>query len=555
MLTNMSIHNFALVDHMELEFHSGMTAISGETGAGKSILLDALGLTLGQRADAGFVRNDSEKADISATFIANPVVNSWLEKQDIPTDDEIILRRLITREGRSRGYINGRAVSAADLRDIAKNLIEVHSQNAHQSLLEKDTPRQIIDAYAGLKKEAMQVWQSWGQWQKAEKHLKELKDNNEELVAQRQLLEYQVEELRALSPQEGELQSLEEEQKQLANAESTLMSGHTALLACVGDDNNQAAISQLIYQAISSLSQIDDKSEILKESQDLLDQAQVQLDEATNSLQRYLDQIEVNPHRLQLVEERLSDYYSMSRKHQIHPTELFDYWQQQEEAFSTLNLSDSDLEQLEEELNQLKALYVEQAEALSNARQQAAAKLDAEIESHFDSLSLGKAKFKTDFESCPANMHGIDQIQFTVQTNPGSPFGSLAKVASGGELSRISLAIQVVTAASSSTPCLIFDEVDVGIGGGTAERVGRLMRKLGTSTQIMCVTHQPQVAAQAHNHYLVSKVSGETSTHTRIRTLNAEQRSQELARMLGGVEITSQTLAHAEEMLSLAANQ
>lgn len=554
MLSNMSIHNFALVDHMDLDFNTGMTVITGETGAGKSILLDALGLTLGQRADASYVRTGSDKADISASFEPNENTNSWLEKHDIPLGEEVILRRVITAEGRSRGYINGRSASASDLRDISRYLIEVNSQNAHQKLLEKETAREILDAFAGLKNQAMQVWQHWGQWQAADKRLKKLKDNNEEVLAQRQLLEYQVKELEELSPLDGEIATLEEEQKSLANAESTLMSGHSALLACIGDDNNETAIIQLIHQAITSLNQIDDQNEWLKESNDLLNQAQIQLDEAANSLQHYLDQIEINPHRLQQIESRLSDFYTMARKHHIAPQELYSFWQAQEAALAELNLSDSDVEALENEVKELENIYYLAAEKLSSARKCAAAKMDSDIISNFDSLSLGKAKFITHFEKSQASMYGVDEISFRVQTNPGMPFGSLAKVASGGELSRISLAIQVVTAASNSVPCLIFDEVDVGIGGSTAERVGKLMRLLGQEAQIMCVTHQPQVAAQAHNHFQVSKVSGDSSTHTRIRHLDKKQRSEELARMLGGVEITNQTLAHAEEMLQRAAN-
>lgn len=555
MLTSLSIHQFALVDHMELEFEKGMTVITGETGAGKSILLDALGLTLGQRVETGCVRTGAERAEIAASFIANKAAQQWLAQHELPEEDEIILRRVISSEGRSRGYVNGRPVSAADLRDISSHLIGVHSQHAHQRLLDKDAPRKILDAYAGLSTEAAQVSNHWHTWKKAKQKLATLSESSAEITAQRQLLDYQVSELRELGLQEVELEELEAEHKRLANAENTLLSGQSALLACTGDDQSDGAAGELIFRALQQLDHIDDQDPLLVETRDLLNQAQIQLGEAASSLQRYLDRVDINPHRLQQVESRLNDLYSMARKHHIHPDALYAHWQTQEAALAELSLSDHDLGALAEEVEQLQTQFLASATKLSDKRHVASKTLDAAIESHFDSLALGKAKFYTRFEplsASEANIHGIDHISFEVQTNPGMPAGPLAKVASGGELSRISLALQVVTAATSHTPCLIFDEVDVGIGGGTSERVGRLMRNLGETAQIMCVTHQPQVAAQAHNHYQVSKVSGDIATHTRIRVLEGKQRPEELARMLGGVEITGQTLAHAKEMLKLA---
>ncbi len=552
MLNTLSIHNFALVQAMELEFGSGMTVITGETGAGKSILLDALGLTLGQRAEADFVRRGADKADISATFHSNTSAAEWLQAHDLPADEDIILRRVISAEGRSRGYINGRPVSAADLRDIASRLISVHSQNAHQRLLEKDTPRDIIDAFAGLQDQATELRTLWSGWQSAQRKLNSLQENSSELQAQKQLLEYQVYELRDLELQEAELEELEAEHKRLAGAESTQMSGHGALAACEGSDHDGPAATTLIHQALQQLDGIDDEHPLLNESRELMTQAAIQLEEASDSLQRYLELVDINPHRLSQVEQRLSNFYSMARKHHIQAEELFSYWQTQEEALASMQLSDEDLEGLQDKVDELQSAYDQAAAQLSTKRRKAATDLDKQIESHFEALSLGKARFTTEFKQGRPGADGTDDIQFMVQTNPGLPAGPLHKVASGGELSRISLAIQVVTAATSDMPCLIFDEVDVGIGGGTAERVGRLMRTIGSSAQVMCVTHQPQVAAQAHQHYQVSKVSGDDATHTRIRTLDKKQRSEELARMLGGVEITQQTLAHAREMLDLA---
>ncbi len=554
MLANLSIHQFALIEHMELEFGTGMSVITGETGAGKSILLDALGLALGQRAEAGCVRKGANKAEVCATFKTNANAQTWLKSYDFPSDDEVILRRIISAEGRSRGYINGRPVPANDLKEIAGHLIDVHSQHAHQRLLEKDTPRQLLDSYAGLTEQTIKVTGLYRQWQTQYRQLRSLQEESAELQAQRQLLTYQVEELRELAIGELELDELEAEHKRLANAENTLLSGQSAVIACLGDDNSEQAATQMVYQAIHQLQQIDDRHPHLEEARDLLQQAHIQLEEAGNSLQRYLDGVDINPHRLQQIESRLSDIYTMARKHHINAQRVYTHWQEQEQALAALSLSDEDLADLRTEVDGLYQAFLSEAQALSNARIHAATQMDKDIEAHFEALSLGRARFITQVipqDIKQAQSHGIDEIHFIVQTNPGMPAGPLAKVASGGELSRISLAIQVVTAATSKVPSLIFDEVDVGIGGGTAERVGRLMRKLGSHSQVMCVTHQPQVAAQAHQHFQVSKVSGDEATHTRIRELGNKQRAEELARMLGGIEITSQTLAHASEMLAL----
>ncbi|WP_320819911.1 DNA repair protein RecN [Thalassolituus sp.] len=554
MLANLSIHQFALVEHMELEFGSGMSVITGETGAGKSILLDALGLALGQRAEAGCVRKGASKAEVCATFKTNSNAQAWLQSYDFPSDDEVILRRIISAEGRSRGYINGRPVPANDLKEIASHLIDVHSQHAHQRLLEKDTPRQLLDSYAGLSEHTTKVSGLYRKWQTEYRKLRNLQEESAELQAQRQLLTYQVEELRELAIGELELDELEAEHKRLANAENTLLSGQSAVIACLGDDNSEQAATQMVYQAIHQLQQIDDRHPHLEEARDLLQQAHIQLEEAGNSLQRYLEGVDINPHRLQQIESRLSDIYTMARKHHINAQQVYAHWQEQEQALAALSLSDEDLAELRAEVESLYQAFLSEAQALSNARIHAATQMDKDIEAHFEALSLGRARFITQVipqDIKQAQSHGIDDIHFIVQTNPGMPAGPLAKVASGGELSRISLAIQVVTAATSKVPSLIFDEVDVGIGGGTAERVGRLMRKLGSNSQVMCVTHQPQVAAQAHQHFQVSKVSGDEATHTRIRELSNKQRAEELARMLGGIEITSQTLAHASEMLAL----
>ncbi|MEN9463940.1 MAG: hypothetical protein RL217_121 [Pseudomonadota bacterium] len=553
MLHHLAIHQFALIEQLELELNQGLSVISGETGAGKSILLDALGLALGERAEAGAVRLGAEQAEVSARFSLNAQAKLWLEQHDLPcTDDELVLRRIVTNEGRSRAYINGRSVGISDLKDLAPHLIEIHSQHAHQRLLQKDSARELLDAFAHAPLLANEVSLLWTEWQQLLRTLTKLKEESSETKAQKQLLSYQVEELRELALGEHEQEELEVEHKRLANADSTLLNSQLALTACLGDEHSEQSIQNLLHQALHQLGHIDDSHAGLNDARDLLQQAQIQVEEAASSLGRYLDQIDINPQRLQQIDTRLSAIFSMARKHQIQPQGLYGHWQEQEQALQALSLSDEDLSALEQQAKLKEQEFFAQAQRLSQARQQAASKMSQEVSGHFDSLALGKARFNVQVSPSSPSRTGTDQVTFMVQTNPGMPEGPLAKVASGGELSRISLAIQVVTAAVSQVASLIFDEVDVGIGGGTAERVGRLLRKLGESSQVLCVTHQPQVAAQAHQHFQVSKISGERATHTQLRKLTDKQREEEIARMLGGVEITQHTLAHAQEMLKMA---
>lgn len=558
MLVHLSISQYALVEHLELELNAGMTTITGETGAGKSILLGALGLALGNRIDGNVVRNGADKADISATFVINDKVSQWLDNHDYPNDDDsCILRRVITQEGRSRGYINGRNASATELKALANQLIDIHGQHAHQSLMQKDAPRKLLDNYAGTGNLCLKTKQAFQAWQEKLKQKNNLQEDSAEQQAQRQLLTYQVQELDKLELSDGEVAELEAELKRLSNAETIMLSGQQALTLCAdGSDNDsssQGSALQQVQQAIQQLDQIDDNSAALTESREFLNQAQIQLEEASDALHNYINKVEINPQRLQQVDQRLGSIYDLARKHQVRADELFNKWQELSNQLSALNFSDDDMEALIAQVAELEQAYLKHAQSLSKKRQKAASKLDKEVNTHFEALALGNARLQTDISSdeLAANSHGIDIIDLLVQTNPGMPMGPLSKIASGGELSRISLAIQVITAQTSNIPSLIFDEVDVGIGGGTAERVGRLLNQLGQHSQVLCVTHQPQVAAQAQNHLQVSKIAGDKQTFTNIRPLDNKQRTEEIARMLGGVEITQHTLDHAHEMLSM----
>ncbi|MFT6113791.1 MAG: DNA repair protein RecN (Recombination protein N) [Oleispira sp.] len=561
MLVHLSISQFTLVEHLELELKAGMTTITGETGAGKSILLGALGLALGNRIGDNVVRKGAEKTDISATFIINEKVIQWLENHDYPVeDDSCILRRVVTQEGRSRGYINGRNASATELKALANQLIDIHGQHAHQSLMQKDAPRKLLDNYAGTRSLSLKTKQAFQGWQEKLKQKNNLQEDSAEQQAQRQLLTYQVQELDKLQLSEKEVAELEVELKRLSNADAIMFSGQQALTLCADGNNDDASRSssqdsalQQVQQAIQQLDQIDDDNEILKESREFLNQAQIQLQEANDSLHDYINKVEINPQRLQQVDQRLGAIYDLARKHQVRADGLYGTWQELSDKLNALNFSDDDMEALIQQVSDLEQIYLKQAIQLSKKRHKAAGKLDKEVNTHFEALALGNARLQTEIKSDEkhAHSHGIDNIDLLVQTNPGMPMGQLCKVASGGELSRISLAIQVITAQTSNIPSLIFDEVDVGIGGGTAERVGRLLNELGKHSQVLCVTHQPQVAAQAQNHLQVSKISGDEQTFTNIRPLDKKQRTEEIARMLGGVEITQHTLDHAQEMLAM----
>ena len=563
MLVHLSISQFTLVEHLELELKAGMTTITGETGAGKSILLGALGLALGNRIDGNVVRNGAEKADISATFIIGEKVAQWLESHDYPIeDDTCILRRVITQEGRSRGYINGRNASATELKALANQLIDIHGQHAHQSLMQKDAPRKLLDNYAGTRGLCQKTKHAFQAWQEKLKQKNNLQEDSAEQQAQRQLLTYQVQELDNLELIQGEVTELEAELKRLSNADAIMFAGQQALTLCAdghSDDSSSARSSaqnsalQQVQQAIQQLDQIDDDNALLKESREFLNQAQIQLEEANDALHNYINKVEINPQRLNQIDQRLGAIFDLARKHHVRADALYDKWQELSDSLSALNFSDDDMDALIQQVSELEQSYLKLAQQLSKKRHKAASKLDKEVNTHFEALALGNAKLQTDIKSSDshANAYGIDHMDLLVQTNPGMPMGQLCKVASGGELSRISLAIQVITAQTSNIPSLIFDEVDVGIGGGTAERVGRLLNQLGQHSQVLCVTHQPQVAAQAQNHLQVSKIAGDEQTFTNIRPLDNKQRTEEIARMLGGVEITQHTLDHAQEMLAM----
>lgn len=555
MLVHLSVHNYAIVEHLDLELQRGMTVISGETGAGKSIMLDALGLALGDRADSSVVRQGADKADILASFdLADiPDAQAWLAARDLDNDGPCILRRVITAEGRSRGYINGSPCPQGDLKALGELLIDIHSQHEHQSLLKPDTHRRLLDEYAGAQELARQVHLAAQRWKQTRQTLDRLSNASDEQRARHQLLSYQLEELENLALGERELEQLEQEHKNLANAGQLLGACQQVMELC--SENDAGNVLSALTSSLQRLTAFQGQSGALGEAVNLLASAQIQVEEAVGELNRFIDHFDADPQRQQALEERLDAIYSLARKHRVQPAELPELQQRLLSELESLNADDEAVERLGEELEAYARHYLEKAEELSRVRQAAATCLGEAVEDEIQRLGMPGGRFSVVLKPVAPGEnppHGLELVEFLVSANPGQPPRALAKVASGGELSRISLAIQVITAQTSRTPTLVFDEVDVGIGGPTAEIVGQLLRRLGERGQVLTVTHLPQVAAQGHNHLFVHKARGADETRTAVAELNGDARVEEIARMLGGVDLTEQSLAHARQMVSTA---
>lgn len=549
MLSHLSISNYAIADHLELEFDGGMTVITGETGAGKSITLDAIGLAMGDRADSKAVRAGADKAEIFAGFdiSANKPASHWLEERELHHGEELLLRRVIFADGKSRAYINGKPATAQDLKSLGACLVDIHGQHDHQSLLKKDAQRQLLDNYAGCQDAVSALGQQVKTARKLAASIEEAQNRNQEKTARVQLLSYQVEELEQLGLCEGEVEQLEAEQTSLANAESILAASHQALQLTQSED--QGAGSAL-SQAVRLLEQMPQRSDSLTEALELMHSAHIQLEEAAHAISHHIDSFEVNPLRLQEVEQRLGVIYDIARKHQVKPAELPALAHSLNEELAALDPADEKLKAMTEELADLQKFIDKSAASLRNKRQKAAKKLATAVNKLLKQLCMENCQFElalTPLEE--TGLYGSETIEILVSTNPGQPAQPVSKIASGGELSRIGLAIQVATTDTTSIPTLIFDEVDAGIGGAVAEVVGNLLRQLGDRCQVFCVTHLAQVACKGHHHYIVSKQANKKSTATQVDRLNENDKVSEIARMLGGIAITDQTLAHAEEML------
>ncbi|PML82851.1 DNA repair protein RecN [Vibrio breoganii] len=552
MLAHLSVNNFAIVKSLQIELQPGMTTITGETGAGKSIAIDALGLCLGSRSDSGMVRQGEDKVDLCASFMieSNLSAQRWLEDNELTDGEECILRRVIGKDGRSRAFINGNPVPVSQLKSLGQTLVSIHGQHAHHQLLKKEYQLTLLDQYAGHQSLLNNVQKHYQAWRQADNTLKQTIQNGQQNLAQKQLLEYQIKELDELALLENEFSKLEDEHKKLSNS-GELLSLTQQSLDVINDNDDVNAIA-LLHNVIHQTQQLGELDSTLSGISEMLNEALIQMEEASSELRNYLDSIDMDPMRMQMVEERYSRVMSLAKKHLVLPEDLYQHHQDLAKQIEALDCSDERIEQLKAEVEQALEKYLKSSEKLSKSRKRYAKELNKLISESMHQLSMEKARFDISINNDPkyASPLGTDDVEYLVSANPGQPLQPLGKVASGGELSRISLAIQVITAQKVETPSLIFDEVDVGISGPTAAVVGQMLRKLGESTQILCVTHLPQVAGNGHQQMFVAKKTKGGTTETRMFTLNTEQRVEELARLLGGSEITSSTLANAKELMA-----
>ncbi|MBC7573542.1 MAG: DNA repair protein RecN [Herminiimonas sp.] len=547
MLRTLSIRDFVIVDAIELEFASGFSVFTGETGAGKSILIDALALALGGRGDASVVREGAARADITADFAVGPESRDWLERNAFQAEEGgVLLRRVIDNAGRSKAFVNGIAATATQLRELGEMLVDIHGQHAHQSLLKPDAQRILLDTQAGLQEEARPVAAAYKAWRALARQREEFESNARNVLIERERLEWQVGELDKLAARPGEWTEVSNEHSRLSHAASLIEGAQEALSAI--SEADQPMLSQLtsLMQKLAKLADID---AALTPVIELLEPARIQLQEAVYGLNDYLGRVELDPARLRQVEARMSDLHATARKFRVQPEDLPD--EHQSLAAQLLQLAAaSDMETLKVQEQKAHDAYLALAKKLGKARARAAAALGTAVTAAMQDLSMGGGRFSVALQPCEPASYGLEQVEFMVAGHAGTTLRPLAKVASGGELARIALAISVITSASTATPTLIFDEVDSGIGGGVAEVVGRLLKRLGHDRQVLCVTHLPQVASQANQHFEVSKASSGGKPVSRISALDPKARVEEIARMLGGLEITAITRKHARELLA-----
>ena len=551
MLLALSLQNFVIVEKLNLNFQNGFTVLTGETGAGKSITLDAIALLLGDKADYSQIRTGANEAQLSALFdiSEHPALQAELREQGLLDDDstELAIRRTIDIKGKSRSYINNQAATLAQLKHIGSQLIDIHGQNAHQSLNQEAAQRQLLDAFSGSLKLVEQTQAAYQAWQAAQRALSEAQTQAENIAIERERLEWQYNELDQLAPEAGEWESLNQSHDSLANA-AELLQAASEVQDYIDSDNGIARQISRSQRTLSKLAHIEPR---FAESLEMLDSIEAELSEISHNLGDVLSDIEINPNELHAKEERIGELISIARKYRIEPEELPNKLAEIQAALQQLEAA-ADIAALQKNVAQTQAAYMQVAQQLSSARHQAASQLAAETTAHMQTLAMQGAKFHIELQPSSPTAHGLEHIQYQVAANKGTPLRPLNKVASGGELARISLSIQVVTSQYTQVPTLIFDEVDTGIGGGVAETVGRALRTLGKQHQVLAITHLPQVAACGEHHWQVAKHSDGEQTISQISVLDNTTRVNEIARMLGGEKITDTTRQHAAEMLANA---
>ncbi|RQT19894.1 DNA repair protein RecN [Burkholderia contaminans] len=548
MLRHLSIRDFVIVAALDLEFDSGFSVFSGETGAGKSILIDALALALGERADASVVRTGCSRADITAEFTPHDRVARWLDEHAFDTEDTVMLRRVIDANGRSRAFINGTSATLAQLRELGEMLVDIHGQHAHQLLMRPDAQRELFDTHAGLVADAANVARAWRVWRDATQAIDAAKAHERELQLEREKLAWQLAELDKLAPQPGEWDEVSNEHKRLSHSANLIEGVRGALNAL--SESDDAMLAQL-GAIVSKLRSLADYDTSLGDALASLEPAEIQLQEAVYSLSHYAQRVDLDPERLAQVETRLDALHSTARKFRLPPDTLHEEHAARRAQLAALDAA-ADLGALVAAQAKAREAYLADAKHLSKARTQAAKALGTAVTAGMQELSMAGGSFEVALVPlADGGPHGLEQVEFRVAGHPGVPLRPLAKVASGGELARISLALAVIASAASPTPTLIFDEVDTGIGGGVAEVVGRLLHQLGRDRQVLCVTHLPQVAARGDHHYQVAKGADDRGgTVSTVVALDRANRIEEVARMLGGLEITATTRKHAKEMLA-----
>ena len=551
MLISLYLRNFVIVREAELSLRDGMTAITGETGAGKSILIDALELALGGRTSSDIIRHGEDQAEIIASFDIAECREAaiWLESQEMEAVQECVIRRILSRNGPSRGFINGRPVAMQQLRQLGDTLVDIHGQHEHQSLLRLDDQRNLLDSITGHLSDLDMLSRCYEKIQYCQQQLDQLRNRDDKAEDQLELLRYQLNELEQLELEENEISTLEEEQRRLANASDLIMGINESLLELSNESGTD--IEQHLNQTISKLQQLERLDPALSEINQILLNASIYIDEATAQLRRYIERMDTNPQRLEWVNQRMGSIHDLARKHRVSASELTALHGRLKKQLDELESAEQHIAELEQKIAHHLSEYSKQARKISHQRKQTASRLSEEVTERMQKLGMEGGSLiieVTTTDPDKPRRHGLDRVEYLVAANAGQAPQPLHKVASGGELSRIALAIQVCAMEGSSTPTLIFDEIDVGIGGRVAEIVGQLLAQLGQVRQVLCITHLAQVAANAHQQILISK-SGDPVEAT-VSALNKTERVEEIARMMGGIKITDQTRAHAEEMLN-----
>ncbi len=547
MLLSLHLRDFVIVESADIEFGSGFTSLTGETGAGKSILLDALGLTLGGRGDAGVVRDGKPRADISARFQSSESLDTWLAERDLAGDPgELLLRRIVEADGRSRALINGQPATVALLRELGDQLVDIHGQHAAQSLLRTGAQRSLLDAFGALEPESAALASLFERWQIAERELAAARAGGREQALERERVAWQIGEIEPLGLAEGDWESLNVEQKRLSHAASLLADTLGTAEALADGDSPLTAQIESLQNRLTPLVKLDDR---LREPLELLETARIQLEEAASTLSAYARRVELDPARLEEVETQISAAFSVARKLRLAPESLASELLALRTRLAELDRA-QDLNALERRSQDARDTFDKAAEALSAARKKVARRLADGVCRLLGELGMGGTRLEIAIEPATPSASGIDAVEFRIAGHTSGSARPLAKVASGGELSRIGLAVAVLAAQSNPAPTLIFDEADAGVGGAVAEVIGNLMRKLGSSRQVLCVTHLPQVAARSHQQLKVSRERQAGSVLSRVQLLSRTERVEEIARMLGGVEITATTRKHAREMLA-----